>query len=465
MTKDDTRPAGGTGDAGAGAVGPPTGDVPTAGSGPLPPHAEAGSLPPQADAGSLPPHADGATSGPPRSPGFDRRTTLLLSVCYAFSVTSIALNVATAPIVGLALAPRPALATIPVSLQVLGVMAASMPASLLMHRIGRRNGFLVGTTIGTFGAGAAVWAILTGSFVLFCVGTAAMGILNGFAQFYRFAAAEVAAPTVRARAISYVMAGGVLAGVLGPGLAAGTAGLTATRFVGSYAGVVALYAVVGMLLQFVRLPAIEEEVGARPPRPLGTIMRDARFVIAVVAAMVAYGVMSLLMTATPLSMRAAGHSFGASAFVIQGHVVAMFAPSFFTGRLIERFGPGRIMAAGIVSLSACVAVDLSGQSVAQYWTALVLLGIGWNLLFVAGTTVLTTAHRTSERAKVQGVNDVLVFGSAAAGSFLAGYLVEKVGWATINVAVLPALALAAGVLVAAGRVRTPVEPEGAPLVP
>jgi MFS family permease len=383
-----------------------------------------------------------------------RRTTLVLSICFALSATSVALNVAVAPLAGLALAPRPGLATLPVSLFVIGIMTTSIPASLLMQRIGRRDGFLVGLLAGAIGAGSAVIALATGNFVLLCFGTMLMGVMNGTAQFYRFAAAEIAPPSFKARAISYVMAGGVVAGVLGPMLASGTVDLTPTSYLGNYATIVALYALVALILQWVKLPEVQEVEGARPARPLKFIVRDPGFTFAAVAAMAAYGIMSLLMTATPLAMRGDGHAFSSSAFVIQGHVVAMFLPSFFTGRLIEKFGIRRIIGAGIASMGLCVNIALLGQTVPHYWVALALLGLGWNLMFVAGTTALTKVHRTSERAKVQGLNDFLVFGSAAAGSFLAGYLIDSVGWRAVNFAVIPVLVVAVLVLLLSGRALT-----------
>lgn len=379
-----------------------------------------------------------------------RSKTVALAACYALSVTSISLNVASAPIVGKALAPSAALATFPVALAILGTMAASLPMSLLMARFGRRAGFLLGTSVGLVGAAAASFGIAQGSFVLFCVGLVGLGVLNGTAQLYRFAAADAAEPSAKARAISWVLAGGVVAGLIGPRLAAGTKDLLSAEFAGSYAIVMGLYVAAFAILLRLRLAPPVEEEAARPPRPLGVIVRQPLFLAAVTASMIAYGVMALIMTATPLSMQAAGHDFDASAWVIQAHVVAMFAPSFVTGRLIQRFGSHRVITAGLLGLGLCIAIALQGQTAVHYWIALAALGVGWNFLFVTGSSMLTRVHRTAERGKVQGVNDLLVFGSAAAGSLAAGPLQSSLGWTGLQAWLAPGIVLAAGTIALLG---------------
>lgn len=395
----------------------------------------------------------------------------VLSLCYALSVTSIALNAAAGPVVGAALAPNPSLATLPITLALLGTMASSLPASLLMARFGRRAGFMLGTFIGMAGALAAVAGIVRGSFLLLCVGLLGVGALNGFSQLYRFAAADAAPMSGRARAISWVLAGGVAAGVVGPPLgAAAKDAFPAARFAGSYALMLVLYLVVLAILLRLRLAPPVEEEARRAPRPLGAIVSQARFQAAVACSMVAYGVMALVMTAAPLSIQAEGHSFDNAAFVIQAHIVAMFAPSFVTGRLIARFGVHRVATAGLGSLAASVAVALAGTSVAHFWTALVFLGVGWNFLFVSGTTLLTQTHRTAERGKVQGLNDLLVFGTAAGASLAAGHVQNSVGWHGLQVGLAPALVMAAGLLAVLGLLvrarRVPPEgPQGLPSGP
>lgn len=391
-----------------------------------------------------------------------RAIVLRLSACYALALSSISLTVAAAPLVGRELAPAPGLATLPVSLAVLATMLASFPASLLMGRIGRRNGLLVGTVIGSFGAAVATLGILRGDFVMFCIGSLGIGALNGFAQFYRFAAADVADVSWRPRAISWVLAGGVAAGILGPGLAVSAADLGTVRFAGSYASILVLYALSAFILAATPIPEPKPLPDAAPARPMGRIVRQRAFAAAVASGMVAYGAMSLLMTATPLSMTHAGHTVGRSSSVIQMHVVAMFAPSFFTGSLIARFGALRIQGIGLVALAGTAAAGMAGDGVVHFAVALILLGIGWNFLFVTGTTLLTALHEPSEKAKVQGLNDVLVFGTAAAGSFLAGVLQQSIGWARMAWVVLAIAAVGAVVLVMA---RAQVAKEEVPPTP
>lgn len=390
---------------------------------------------------------DQARSGP---------LVLGLTAASALSVTSIALTVAASPLVGYALAPRPGLATLPLSLQILGTMAASVPASLLMGRIGRRPGFVIGTLIGMLGAGLATWAILHASFPLFVVGSLGIGILNGFAQFYRFTAAEVAGAEQRARAISLVLAGGVVAGVLGPGLASSASGwIASARFAGSYAAIVGLNLLILLILAFTKLPRRQPQADDSVARPLRQIAVDRRFVAAVGAAAVAYFSMSLVMTAAPLSIVSVGFPFSTAAVAIQAHVVAMFLPSFWTGRLIDRFGAGAVKAAGAAALVGTVVVHLSGTAVGHYVVGLVLLGVGWNFLFIAGTTIVAGLHTPTEQSKVQGLNDVIVFGGAATGSFLAGALLETIGWRNLHLGlgVLLLVAIAAYRLV---RPKVPI---------
>jgi MFS family permease len=282
-------------------------------------------------------------------------------------------------------------------------------------------------------------------------------MLNGSAQLYRFAAADAAPLSRKARAISWVLAGGVAAGLVGPPLGAAVKDvIPAARFAGSYAVMLVLYAVVLAILWRLRLAPPVEEEARRPPRPLGEIARQPTFLAAVAMAMTAYGIMALVMTATPLSMQAEDFAFEQSAFVIQAHVVAMFAPSFVTGRLIMRFGLDRIATVGLAAFATCIGIALAGSSLAHFWIALVFLGIGWNFLFVSGSTLLTQTHRTAERGKVQGVNDLVVFGTAAAASLAAGHVQHTVGWHQLHVGLAPVLVLVAGGLAVLGllvRVR------------
>ncbi len=370
-----------------------------------------------------------------------RGTILLLSICYALSVSTIALNVAIAPLVGAQLAPDPRLSTLPVSLQILATMAASFPASMAMGRWGRRTGHVAATLVGACGAAIAALAIHQQGFALYCLGTTLMGALNAAAQLYRFTAAD-ARPEAPAKAIGWVMAGGVAAGVVGPALAVHGAGLASTRFVGSYALAVGAFAIVSVLLLPLRLP-IRIAQAEGPTRPLQTIVTQPQFVAAALAAMMAYGVMSLVMTAAPLHMSRTGHPLTSSSLAIQWHVVAMFAPSFVTGHIISRTGERPVMAAGLACYVATLAVHLHGGSLPHHVAGLILLGLGWNLLFTSGTTLLRAAHNVAETAKTQGINDVLVFGTAGTASLAAGALLSTIGWMWLQVAAVPLLIIAA----------------------
>ena len=377
-----------------------------------------------------------------------RAQVSLLGVCFAFSATSASLNVAAASLVGNTLAENKALATLPLSLNLLGTMSAGLPASLLMRRYGRRGVFLLGVLLGTLGAGTAAFSIIHENFVLFCASIFCIGLLLGIGQLYRFAAVDVAEPEFRSRAISLVMAGGIVAGVLGPGIASYARDLIPeARFAGSYLAIITLYAVIALILSVLRLPSMQTPGEDAPQRPLPEIFRQPKLIVAVVSAAIGYAVMALVMTATPLAMTHHHHAFPDAALVIQWHVVGMYAPSFFTGNLIQRFGSLRIILIGILLNALCVAINLTGQSWWHFWTALVLLGVGWNFMFVAGTALLTETYRPEERAAVQGANDLMVFASAATGSLLAGVLLNLLGWQWVNLLALPLLVAVTALMV------------------
>lgn len=367
---------------------------------------------------------------------------------------------AEAALVGHALATDKAFATVPLAAQQLAVMLTTFPASLLMKRIGRRAGFSVGAGFGIVGTVIATWAVFQGSFSLFVAGAALNGIYNGFALFYRFAAVDGANEAWKAKAISYVMAGGVLAAIVGPELAKLTKDLFApVIFAGSFASLTVVAILALVLLQFLDIPMPSEAERRGAQRPLPEIMRQPVFIVAALGAMIGYGAMSFVMTATPLAMVACEHSFASAAFVIQWHVVAMFAPSFFTGQIIKRFGVLQVMTTGALLNAVCILVNLSGTAVWQFWIALVLLGLGWNFLFVGGTTLLTEAYRPTERAKVQAVNDFLVFGTVTMTSFSSGLAHHNWGWITINLSVVPFLAViaTAAIWLARRRQMAPAE--------
>ena len=368
-----------------------------------------------------------------------------LGLCFALSGTSASLTVSAAALVGQRIAENPAWATLPLSLNLLGTMSIGIPASLLMQRIGRRNGFRLGTVVGLFGALLNIYAIQSESFTLFCLGSYLIGCLLGFGQLYRFAAIETTPEEHKARAVSLVLFGGMLSGILGPGIAFVTKDwVEGAPFMGSYQSLIGLYVVVFLLLHLVDLPKPTANEQQPRTRPFWEITRQTTWKISLLSAALGYAAMALIMTATPLSMQAHHHSFSASAFVIQWHVIAMFMPSFFTGNLIQRFGGKNIMLVGIGLNLLCILINTQGQFFLSYWSALILLGVGWNFMFIAGTTLLTETYRPEEKALVQGVNDVLVFGAAASGSLLAGVLQNQIGWETLNMVVAPPLLLLAG---------------------
>ncbi|MEM8950519.1 MAG: MFS transporter [Pseudomonadota bacterium] len=379
--------------------------------------------------------------------GYAKRDVYLLAVCQALLATGNAVVVTTSALVGQNLAPD-GLATLPLFLQFVAVMMTAMPASYLMKRVGRRLGFALGAgfalTAGLLGAGA----ILVGSFSLFSVASFAYGVFMGFGMYYRFAAAEVAAPAFRPRAISYVLAGGVVAAIAGPELAKATDDLFGPAlFAGCFLAVAGLGLATLLVLAFLRIlpPAEEERTGEE--RPLGEIMRQPAFIVALSAAAIAQGAMVLVMTATPLAMAFCGHDFNQTAFVIQWHVLGMFAPSFVTGHLISRFGVLNVMAVGAGLILACLGVALSGVEIAQFWAALVLLGVGWNFMFVGGTSLLTTTYRPSEKAKIQAINDLIIFATAAFASLSSGLLHHLIGWQAVNLSmILPIIVMLGGIL-------------------
>ena len=374
------------------------------------------------------------------------RDIFLLACCQALLLTNASGLITMNGLIGYALADAKTLATLGVTIYVLGSAAATMPASLWMARVGRRTGFVAGALINVAGCALAVLAISRGSFVLYCVATGVMGIYNAIGLQYRFAAAEVAAPADRAKAISLVLAGGVVGGFLGPESARRAMDLFATPFLGGFV-VLAGFALVAVAVQsrlHVPAPTIEERSGSG--RPLAVIMRQPVFIVAALAGAVGYGLMNLLMTATPIAMNFCNHPFAAAAMVIQWHVVGMYAPGFVTGSLIRRFGVLNVILAGIVLVATCVAVALNGITVAHFLIALGLLGVGWNFMYTGGTTLLTESYAPAEKARTQGANDFIVFATMGVSSLASGAMVSTAGWEAMNRAVLPFLAAVAAVV-------------------
>ena len=372
-----------------------------------------------------------------------RRNVLLLAMGLALSMTGTTMVITASALAGKFLAADQRLSTLPVAMQFVFTMASTVPASFLMRRMGRRFGFILGQITGAASALLSAYALYIGSFPLFVLSSGLFGIHNAVWQYYRFAAAETASPAFKARAISLVMSGGIVAALIGPQLAKLSVDLIGQiPFAGIYV-VIALIAVltIGVLLP-IQIPPPSAAERAMGGRPLGLIARQPTFVVAVLSAMMGYGIMTLVMTATPLAMLACDHSFSDAAFVIQWHVLGMFAPSFVTGDLIRRFGALTIIATGALALLGCVAINLAGVDVWNFWGALVLLGVGWNFMFIGGTTLLTDTYRPEEKAKVQSLNDFMVFGMVALASLSSGVLQQTVGWQAVNAGIVPLVALA-----------------------
>lgn len=346
------------------------------------------------------------------------------------------------------------LATAPVTAYLVGTAVGAIPAATLMRKVGRRAGFIGGSIVATTGGFLAGLSVLQDSFVAFLFSLALLGLAGSFVQQYRFAAADSGSPAQRARAISWVLAGGVLAAVIGPQMVIQTRDLfDPIPFAGSFFSIMALSAL-GLLVLLAlggdarHPPKDQRKSGGRP---LGEIARQPQFIVAVICAIGSYALMSLVMTAAPLAMVDCGLGQDNAALGIQWHVLAMFAPSFVTGSLIARFGKETIVAAGMLLLAACAVVALSGIELAHFWIALILLGVGWNFGFIGATAMLTDTYTSEERSRVQGLNDLLVFGSVALASLSSGTLFATLGWDWINWLSLPAVALCLAVL-AVGRV-------------
>lgn len=364
-------------------------------------------------------------------------TVTLLSLCQALLVSGNILLIAVSPLIGSNLAPNAAWSTAPVATQWLGLMSATIPASLIMGRLGRKRGFMLGNLMGLIGVAVAAQALIDERFFLFMLGTWLIGIGIGFGQLYRFAAVEAAPLALRDRAIGLVMGGGVLAAFFGPWLARVSRELAETPFLGSFLGLGVLYLVALVILSLTRLPPPDVTHGEGQPRPLGEIMRQPLFIVAVVSALIGYGVMNLAMTATPLAMASAGFHFDHVATTIQWHVLAMFLPSFVTGHLTARFGTTRMIVTGCALLMGCAVVAQLEAGITGFYVALILLGLGWNFTFLPATGLLTESYRPIEKARTQAANEFLVFSTVALTAWLAGPLVSTLGWSLLNALLIP----------------------------
>lgn len=397
-----------------------------------------------------------------------RRNTTVFAVSQGLMLTAMTLVIATSALVGHSLAPNKAYATMPLAAQFLATMLTTIPAALLMERIGRKAGFMLATVFGISGATLAALAIASHQFWWFMAGSVLLGVFNGFGNYYRFAAADAVDDRHKSRAIGYVMAGGVVAAFIGPNLARWSKDLIdAAPFAGGYAALVVVYFLALVALSVLRLPAqsraAKRSAGVSSGRPLRALVAQPKFVVALICATFGYGVMSLVMTATPLAMHQHAYAFEDTSFVIQWHVFGMFAPSFVTGHLILRFGVLRILGAGALIGLLSVTTNLVGTTVGHFWLALLLLGVSWNFLFVGGTTLLTEVYRPEERAKCQALNDFTVFTTVTIASLSAGALQNFLGWQAVNLGVLPLLAAALlSVLWLSRRLRPPLTPDPSP---
>ncbi|MEM7099168.1 MAG: MFS transporter [Pseudomonadota bacterium] len=375
---------------------------------------------------------------------FINRNLAILFVCQLVFVSGTVILVTVGGLVGYELAPDPALGTLPVALMVVGTACATIPASLTMQRLGRRSGFLIATGIATLGASGAVFALSVNNFVLFCMGTSLVGASLGFSQQFRFAAAESVTPDKVSFAVSFILLGSIVGAIVGPGLVTYAADIGAENpYRLAFQGAIALYALAAIVLIGLRpIASTTDEVDSivQAPRSVLEIIRGPKLLTAVLAGVVGQGVMTYVMTATPISMNVSdGYSLQETSAVIRAHVIAMYLPSLVTPFLIERFGVGKVMVVGVVTFLATLAIGLAGKHYLHYWFAMVMLGVGWNFLFVGGTTLLVQAYRANERFKSQALNDFSVFTMSALASLLAGTILHQLGWNMVLLSTVPLL--------------------------
>jgi MFS family permease len=388
-----------------------------------------------------------------------RSNVVRLAAAQALTGANSAVIFATGSIVGATLAPNISFATVPLSMYVVGLAAGTLPTGAISRLYGRRVAFMIGTGCGVLTGLLGAFAILHSSFALFCCATFLGGLYGAVSQSYRFAAADGASAEYRPKAVSWVMAGGVFAGVLGPQLVQWTMDIWPPYLFAFSFVVQAMVALVAM--------AVLAGVDAPKPvpsdlhggRPLLEIVRQPRFIAAALCGIIAYPMMNLVMTSAPLAMKICGLSVSDSNFGIQWHIVAMYGPSFFTGFLITRFGAPRIVALGLLLEAGAAAVGLSGITAMHFWATLFILGIGWNFSFVGASALVLETHRPQERNKVQAFNDFLVFGMMAIGSFSSGQLLANYGWSAVNLVVFPPVVLGLAVLTLVSWARRRANPQ------
>jgi MFS family permease len=387
-----------------------------------------------------------------------RRNALVLAVTQALAGGNNAVLVATGGIVGTMLAPDKSLATLPLSVLVLGTWMGTLPLGVLARRLGRRTALQIGTACGVITGLICCVAVLQGSFLLFNVGALFSGFYATAHQSYRFAAADTASEAFRPRAVSLVLLGGVAGSVVGPQLVIATKDFWPPYlFAASYIGQSVLALIAGGVLMLVNIPRPPPRAAVGDGRPIFEIAKEPRFIVAVACGVAAYSMMNMMMTSAPLAMVMCNHSVTDATLGIQWHILGMFAPSLVTGTLIARFGVARMAGIGLALIIISATIGLAGLSVWHFWIALALLGVGWNFAFVAASTMVMQCHRPNERNKVQAFNDFLVFGSMAISSFSSGTLLVNFGWSAVNEVVFPVVLTAAALLawgVLRGRVRT-----------
>ena len=370
-----------------------------------------------------------------------RHNIFVLTTAQALGAASPPIIISLGGLVGQQLASDPALVTLPVSLFNLGLAMGTLPAAFVMRGVGRRRGYLLGAGFGIISGLIAAYGIASLSFMIFCLGTFIAGFYGAYVQSYRFAAADGVEGPLKVKAISWVMIGGLIAAIIGPQIVIWTRdSLPDTPYAGSFLAQAGLAMLAVPVLLMLRTPkAAARGAGTDAGRPLMQILRQPRYVLAVSAGVVSYGLMVFIMTAAPIAMVGHGHSVDHAALGIQWHVLAMFAPSFVTGHLMARFGKERVTAAGLLLIALSGAVALAGLGLWHFWVSLVLLGVGWNFGFIGATAMVTDCHSPAERGKAQGANDFVIFGTVAAASFFAGALLHSSGWQLLNWLIFPAV--------------------------
>jgi hypothetical protein len=390
----------------------------------------------------------------PQSESRARRNVMVLIAAQAILGSQMPMIFIVGGLAGQSLASNICFATLPITLIVMGSMFAASPMSAIMQKFGRQAGFFIGATAGAIGGAVGAYGLYIASFRLLLLGSLITGIYMSAHGFYRFAAADTASDTFRPKAISYVMAGGLISAIIGPQLVKFTAQAMVIPFLGTYLMVIALNLVGSLLFLLLDIPTPEAPKHDAPRgRTRWEMLKTPRIAVAVICAMVSYALMNLVMTSTPLAVVGCGFDAGRAADVVSAHVLAMYIPSFFTGHLIARFGVERIMAIGLFILAAAGGVALQGIEIENFFLALVLLGLGWNFGFIGATTMLAGAHAPHERGRIQGMNDLMVFGGVTVASLSSGALMNcsggnaTQGWAAVNLAMIPFLTLAGGALI------------------